>query len=177
VSDVTDPPSLLSRPLLPVASEEDAVETCRVAFPRIAAAGGRAVVVHVVEKAGGAPDKASVEQREEAAEEAFAVVRDRAAEEGIEVDTEIRYGTDVAATILDAAAEVDASAVVFHPRGGSWLLDLLTGDVRDRLIEKSDRPVVVLPDGDDVGEDGDEGDTDADANADADTDLDSEADQ
>ena len=146
VSDVTTPPALLSRPLVPVASEDDAVETCRTAFPRIAAADGRAVVVHVIEKAGGAPDKASVEQREEAAEAAFSAVRDCAAEAGIDVETEIRYGTDVVDAILDAAADLDASAVVFHPRGGSWLLDLLTGDVRDKLIAESDRPVVVLPD-------------------------------
>jgi nucleotide-binding universal stress UspA family protein len=146
VSEGRDPSALLSRPLVPVASEDDAVETCRVAFPRIAAAGGRPVVVHVIEKAGGAPDKASVEQREAAAEAAFDAVRDCAADAGIEVDTEIRYGTDVAETILDAADEVDASAVVFHPREGSWLLDLLTGNVRDRLIERSDRPVIALPD-------------------------------
>jgi len=64
------------------------------------------------------------------------------------VETEIRYGTDVAETILDAAADHGASAVVFRPRGGSWLLDLLTGDVRDALVKRSDRPVVVLPDAD-----------------------------
>ena len=146
MSDATDPPDLLSRPLVPIASEDDAVETCRTAFPRIAAAGGRPVVVHVIEKAGGAPDKASVEQREGAAEEAFAAIRDCAAEYGLDVETEIRYGTDVVDTILDAAADLDASAIVFHPRGGSWLLDLLTGDVRDKLVDESDRPVVVLPD-------------------------------
>jgi nucleotide-binding universal stress UspA family protein len=145
-TDPPDPPGLLSRPLVPVASEDDAVETCRTAFPRIAAAGGRPVVVHVIEKAGGAPDKASVEQREAAAEEAFAAVRDCAADYGLDVETEIRYGTDVVDAIVAAAADADASAVVFHPRGGSWLLDLLTGDVRDRLIEESDRPVVVFPD-------------------------------
>jgi len=146
VTDATDPPGLLSRPLVPVASEDDAVETCRTAFPRIAAAGGRPVVVHVIEKAGGAPDKASVEQREAAAEEAFAAVRDCAADYDLDVETDIRYGTDVVDTIVEAAADFDASAIVFHPRGGSWLLDLLTGDVRDKLIAESDRPVVVLSD-------------------------------
>jgi nucleotide-binding universal stress UspA family protein len=146
VSDVTDPPAILSRPLVPIASEDDAVETCRAAFPHIAAAGGRPVVVHVIEKAGGAPDKASVEQRETAAESAFDAVRDCAAAYDLEVETEIHYGTDVAEAVLAAAADADASAVVFHPRGGSWLLDLLTGDVRDELLRRSDRPVVVLPD-------------------------------
>ena len=153
VTDSTDPPRLLSRPLVPVASEDDAIKTCRTALSRIAAAGGRPVVVHVIEKAGGAPDKASVEQREAAAEEAFAAVRDCAADYGLDVETEIRYGTDVADAIVDAAADLDASAIVFHPRGGSWLLDLLTGDVRDRLIEGSDRPVIALPGGTDAEDD------------------------
>ncbi|AXG09018.1 universal stress protein [Haloplanus rubicundus] len=151
MTDSTDPPGILSRPLVPVASEDDAVETCRTAFPRIAAAGGRPVVVHVIEKAGGAPDKASVEQRKAAAEEAFAAVRDCAADYGLDVETEVRYGTDVVDAIVAAAADADASAIVFHPRGVSWLLDLLTGDVRDRLIAESDRPVVVLPDETDDG--------------------------
>lgn len=146
MSDPADPPDLLSRPLIPIANEDDAVETCRVAFPRIAAAGGRPFVVHVIEKAGGAPDKASVEQREAVAEAAFDAVRDRADAAGLEVETEMRYGADVADTIVEAAADVDASAIVFRPRGGSRWLDLLTGNVRDDLVTESDLPVVVLPD-------------------------------
>ncbi|AZH24169.1 universal stress protein [Haloplanus aerogenes] len=151
MSDAADPPDLLSRPLVPVASEEDAVDTCRAAFPRIAAVGGRPVVVHIIEKAGGAPDKASVEQRETVAEAAFDAVRDCAADHGLDVETKISYGRDVAGTIIEAADDIDASAIVFRPRGGSWLLDLLTGDVRDALVTESDRPVVVLPDADTEG--------------------------
>jgi nucleotide-binding universal stress UspA family protein len=138
--------ALLSRPLVPIASEDDAAATCRAVFPRIAAVGGRPLVVHVIEKAGGAPDKAGVEQREVAAEAAVDVVREYAAEYDLEVGTEIEYGTDVGAVIVEAATAADASAIVFHPRGGSWLLDLLTGDVRETLLTESDRPVVVMPD-------------------------------
>jgi len=148
MSDATDAPDLLSRPLVPIASEEDAVETCRAAFPRIAAVGGRPVVVHVIEKAGGAPDKASVEQRESAAQESFDAVGACAADYDLDVETEIRYGRDVAGVIFETAEDIGASAIVFHPRGGSWVLDLLTGDVRDALVTRSDRPVVVLPDAD-----------------------------
>lgn len=134
---------LLARPLVPVASESDAVETCHAVFPHVAA--GRPLIVTVIEKAGGAPDKASVEQRERAAEEAFAAARDCADDHGVDIETEIRYGTDVAEAIIDAAADIDASAIVFRPRGGSWWLDLLTGNVRDDLVTASDRPVVVFP--------------------------------
>ncbi|KTG28016.1 universal stress protein [Haloferax profundi] len=138
---------LFSRPLLPLANEDDAEVTCGVAFPRIAANDGTAFVVHVIEKAGGAPDKAGVEQREEVADEVFDVAHRAADDVGVDIDTELRFDTNVGDAILDAARDVDASAIVFTPRGGRSWWDLFSGDVRDRLIRKSDRPVVVLPHG------------------------------
>ncbi len=132
---------LLVRPLLPVASVEDAEATCRAAQPYLS---GSVHAVHVIEKAGGAPDKASVEQREEVAESAFDALRDCL--EGMTVETEVRYGTDVAETIFEAADDLDASAIVVTPRGGSRWIRLLTGDVALSLVTETDRPVVVLPD-------------------------------
>jgi nucleotide-binding universal stress UspA family protein len=133
---------IFDRVLLPVASPEDARTTAR-AFDSYGANADRVVAVHVIEKAGGAPDKASVEQREEEAEKIFAVVREKLSDD---VETEIVYGTDVAETIFDVAAEIDATAIVFTPRGGSRWVQLLTGDVALDLISETDRPVVVLPD-------------------------------
>lgn len=140
---------LLSRPVVPVASEDDARATAAAAFDAIADAGGAALVVHVVEKAGGAVDKASVEQRERHAAEIFAVVEELAADHGLDVETELLFGTDVADTIVEAAVDRDASAIVFTPRSGGRLWDLLGGDVRDGLVRGSELPVVVFPDGDD----------------------------
>jgi nucleotide-binding universal stress UspA family protein len=140
------PDPLFARPVVPVAGDEDAEHTVAAVFPRVAAADGRAVVVHVIEKAGGAPDKASVEQREELAEELFAAVRERAAAAGVDVETELRYGTDVAETIIETAHDVDATSIAFTPRGGSRWWDFFSGDVRDSLVTESDLPVVVLPD-------------------------------
>lgn len=139
--------SLFETPLVPVANEEDAVTTCDAVLPHVADTGGRLLVVHVIEKAGGAPDKASVEQREELAEELFTLVRDRAAAAGVDVDTELRYGTDVGETILGMAADADVSSIVFTPREGKKWWDLFGHDVRDTLVEETDRPVVVLPGG------------------------------
>jgi len=51
----------------------DAAATTRAAEPHL---DGDIVAIHVVEKAGGAVDKAGVEQREEEAEKAFDVLRD-----------------------------------------------------------------------------------------------------
>lgn len=137
--------SLLDRPLVPVANPDDAAATYKELRPYLLGAKIVPLVVHVIEKAGGAPDKASVEQREEFAEEAFAAITERAKTDGIEIDTKLLYGTDVAAAIHDAAAEADASAIVFRSRGGSRWLDLVSGRVRSSLITDSDLPVIVLP--------------------------------
>jgi nucleotide-binding universal stress UspA family protein len=98
-------------------------------------------VLHVVEKGDGAPDKTPVEQSERLADEAFAIVRERLPD----ATGEVRYGTDVVETILDAAEEVDATATAFRPREGGTIARLLTGDLSARLIREAARPVIALP--------------------------------
>ena len=141
-----DPPAnLLATPFVPVASVEDAELTLDAVLDRVAAAGGRMTVAHVVEKAGGAPDAASVEQRESIAEEAFELVRTRSKAVGVDVETQLLYGTDVAETLVEAAHDVGASSIVFTPRGHKWWWDLFSEDVADALVHESDLPVVMLP--------------------------------
>ncbi|MFB6152251.1 MAG: universal stress protein [Haloarculaceae archaeon] len=137
---------LLDRVFVPVASEEDARTTARAAAPHLRESDGYAVVGHVIEKAGGAPDKASVEQRERRAEDVFAVIGEEFAAADVPHECHLLYGTDVAERIIAAAGEHDADAIVFTPRGGSRWLRLLTGDVSLSLVTLADRPVVVLPD-------------------------------
>ena len=134
---------LLERVLLPVASEEDARTSARALAAQDY---GEVVLVHVVEKAGGAMDKAGVEQRELAAEEMFEAARVVLGD----VESDIYYGTDVVETIFDAADDIDASAIVVTPRGGNRFVRLITGDVALGLVTESDRPVVVLPDHDEA---------------------------
>lgn len=138
---------IFERIVVPVASVEDARATGRAVQRH---APGAVVAVHVIEKAGGAPDKASVEQREDVAREVFDELRAVGHEEG-EFEEDLRYGTDVGETIIEAAADHDAAAIVFTPRGGSRWIRLFTGDVADTLVERSDRPVIVLPDVDAEG--------------------------
>ncbi len=135
---------LFERVLVPVASPDDARATSRAVEPYLARETSEVVVVHVIEKAGGAPDKAGVEQRQAYAEEIFEVVRETLDVQSLE--TEIRYGTDVPEAIFGAAGDHDATAVVITPRGGSRWLRLLTGDVALDIVTETDRPVVVLPD-------------------------------
>lgn len=143
--------SLFSHVLVPVASESDAAATAAALKPYLDG-DGHVTVVHVIEKAGGAPDKASVEQRKETAADIFARFGEELGD--VDFDSEIHYGTDVAETIVAAAAEVDASAIVFSPREGSRWVRLLTGDVSLSLVTGADRPVLVLPDAEEVASDG-----------------------
>ncbi len=140
--------TLLDRPLVAIAGPEDAELTYRALRDQIDYATCRPLVVNVIQKAGGGIDKAGVQQRQEYAEKAFDRMSTLAESDGIELETDIYYGTDVADTLIEAANDVDATAIVFTSRGGSSWLDILSGGVRSSLIAKSDLPVVVLPNND-----------------------------
>ncbi|MCG1003931.1 MULTISPECIES: universal stress protein [Halobacterium] len=136
---------LLETVVVPVASEADAETTMRAVLPRVRDAGGRIVAVHVVEKGGGAIDKASVEQRELYAEDVFTVVEDACADAGVACETDLRFDEDVADGVFAAARDHGASAVAFTPRESNRWLDLLTGDDARDLVKQADLPVVVFP--------------------------------
>ncbi|WP_436911732.1 universal stress protein [Halosimplex marinum] len=152
---------LLGRVVVPVASDDDAEATARALDGHEF---GSILAVHVVEKAGGAPDKAGVEQREEVAEAAFAVLEAHLGDDA-DLETEIRYDTDVADAVFAAADDYGASAIVITPRGGSRWIQLLTGDVALSLVTETDRPVVALPDVGGTAGEADAADPDSGTNA------------
>ncbi|WP_226481072.1 universal stress protein [Natrinema amylolyticum] len=140
--------SLFETVLVPIASERDAENTSQAILREITDHESAVHVVHVIEKAGGAPDKAGVEQREERAERIFERVETELADEPVVLETEILYGTDVATAILEHARRLDATSIVFTPRGASRWKKLLSGDVAQKLLSNTDRPLLVLPPGD-----------------------------
>lgn len=129
---------LLAHVLLPVADEDDARATATTLAPYEP---DRVTALHVVEKAAGAPDKTPVEQSEAIAEAAFAAVR----ETFPDAQDRTGYARDVVKAIFEAADEVDASAIVYRPRGGGRVMQFLSGDRSLKLVTQADRPVVVLP--------------------------------
>lgn len=137
-SDDTGGQDLLAHVLLPVATEEDALRTARALEPYDPE---RVTALHVVEKGGGVPDKTPVEQSEELAAESYAAVRTvfpDAAEH-------TAYARDVVEAILDAADEVGASAIAYQSRGGSRLVQFLSGDLSSKLVTDASVPVIALP--------------------------------
>lgn len=130
--------------LVPVADPADGEATARTLAPYLSDSSS-VLVVNVIEKAGGAPDKASVEQREAYAQEIFERVTERLEGQAGTVETAVLFGTDVVETISEAAVERDVDAVVFEPREGRRFVELLTGDVARRLIKQASVPVVALP--------------------------------
>lgn len=137
--------TLFEQVLAPVVSQSDAEATCDALIPYLDEAAGTVVIVYVIEKAGGAPDKASVEQLREEADRIFDIAIEKLVNADVEFETRLLFGTDVAETIISAAADEDASAIVFTPRGSGRIVRLLTGDVGNSLIRSTDRPVIVLP--------------------------------
>jgi len=130
--------NLLEHVLVPVAHEDDALKTAKALAqynPK------RVTVLHVVEKAGGAPDKTPVEQSEEIAANSYNTVR------GIfpDADIHVKYARDIVGAIFEAAAEVDASAVAYRSRGGNRIVQFLSGDLSLKLVTTCELPVIALP--------------------------------
>lgn len=135
---------LFEHVLIPVATEDDAEATCTALEPYLEEV-ERITAVHVIEKAGGAVDKAPLAKRREDAAEILALVDGRLGG-SVAVDTRTAYGTDVVEALFETAADVGATAIAFRPRGGSRILRLLTGDTTSRLVTDATIPVVSLPD-------------------------------
>lgn len=143
VVDLSD--RLMDTIVVPVGGKDDAISTSESLLPYLDET-THVIVVYVVEKAGGAPDKASVEQREEYAEDLFGLIERKFMEEGRDPpESKVLYGTDVPEAVFGFADEAGASSVVFVPRSSGLLDRTLTGDVAYSLITENNIPVVVLP--------------------------------
>jgi len=140
------PVKLTGTVVAPVASPDDATTTAEAVAPYLDDV-DRLVFVHVVEKAGGAPDKASVEQREGYADEIFEAGREALDAVGVDVETDDRvvFGTSIAGAVFDLCDEAGASSVALVPRDSNRLLDLLVGGRMDAFVRDNTVPVVVLP--------------------------------
>lgn len=136
---------LLDRIVVPVATVEDAQTTATAIAAQLAGQVGSIVGIHVIEKGGGVPDKAPLEAREAEAQEILESFTEHVQANGIDVETEVLYGTDVIETVVDAVDEEGGTAVVFCPRHAGLVTRLLTGDRSRALLEAAPVPVISLP--------------------------------
>jgi nucleotide-binding universal stress UspA family protein len=137
---------LLSHIILPIASPEDAEQTCMAVLPDIQGTTVLITAVHVIEMSSGwASESAPREYRHEWANEALEVVVRYARGHGIDVDKRVIFEHEVTAGIIRLAEEVDASAIVFTPRGSGRLRSLFSTGVAFTLVKKATRPVIVFP--------------------------------
>ena len=134
---------LFQHMLVPVATEADARTTCAALEPYLEDI-ERVTIVHVIEKAGGAPDKAPLEKRREDAAE-FLATADAMLSEFVAVDARTVFATDVVPAFFAAADEAGADAIAFRARGGSRIRRILAGDITTNLVTDPDVPVISLP--------------------------------
>lgn len=133
------------RVLVPLANEDDAIRTLVALGEHVDPVDLHLRFLHVIEKAGGAPDKAPLPARQDQARRIFGVVREHFEEIGCEFDTVLRYGTDVPDEIVAAAAEMNATAIAFVPRPGGRISAIVSGNLTDRIVSNDRFPVIVLP--------------------------------
>jgi nucleotide-binding universal stress UspA family protein len=98
----------------------------------------------VIEKAGGAPDKAPLEKRREDASDFLAIV-DSTLGNAVAVDRRTVFATDIVSAFFTEAGDVGADAIAFRARGGSRIKRILAGNITTKLVTDPDLPVVSLP--------------------------------
>lgn len=87
-------------------------------------------------------DQSAEEQARERAEQGV----QRAAQAGLKAKAHVRAREDsVAESILAAADEVGADAIVMGTRGLGRIRSVLLGSVSNAVLQHSDRPVMVIP--------------------------------
>jgi hypothetical protein len=136
--------TVTSQVVLPVANENDAARTCTAVRPYLTET-AEIVALYVVEKRKGAPQPASAEQLEEHGRKTLDVVEEAFADSKITVETELRYGTDLIATIFEVAEDRNVECIAFVPRPKGRLIALLAGDPGWKLVNRTKHPLLVLP--------------------------------
>jgi len=128
--------------LLPIADAEDATNTCEAVRPYLEGKDCRVFVIHVVRENRRHADTEAVEARADTVFE-----RATACFDAVDIPStgEVWYGTDISRTILDAAAEHAADAIILTPRKKSVWRRLLSENVIGHLARRVDQPLIIIP--------------------------------
>lgn len=144
-NDRPAPRGLLDHVLLAVASGEDAESTCESVLEHLTGQVSRVTVVTVVPSYRKWADSVTSDFRLQNAAQTLRAAERRLAAAEFEVDTIVEHSAKTSEAINALADRIEATAIVFTPRGANRLLDFLAGDTTWSLVKKSTRPVLVMP--------------------------------
>ncbi|MDJ1430918.1 universal stress protein [Halostagnicola sp. A-GB9-2] len=134
---------LLAHVVVPIGTEDDATATCDALEPFIDEEITKITVVHVIERTEGYPDKAPFEARKNVAERIFRIVADRF-QDRIDIESELRYGTDPVEEIFATAESVDATAIGFTHQPDSRLKRFLSRTDPYQFVTENEQPVIAF---------------------------------
>ena len=138
-----EPTALFDRPLIPVASEADAVVARDTILPYLASVSETAILAHVIRYTEGGVDPSPLDLQEEEAERLFDLATE--GHEGLDVETRKAYGSGAVEAILETARDADVTVVVIAPRKKSLFMRLLAGDTAGPLMNNPHVPVLAVP--------------------------------
>ena len=139
--------ALFERILVPLADPDDAENTARSLRPHIED-GTSLIITHVAERGG--PDAEIVRGRDRFAEETYETFISVFDRRDVQLEWITLQGREVAETVIDGTAAVDATLIAFVPRGLDRWARIVAGDPASKLVHNADVPVMVFPDRADV---------------------------
>lgn len=145
-------PPLFRNTLLPVASLEDAEASAEAVLPAIGHAGGVLTAVHIVDIGNGWTRQGPTFYRQDLADDILGLIERHGRSYGMTVRKKVLYEQDIAEAIVRVADQIDASAIVFTPRGSGRWLSFFSRNTALELVKNAPRPVVVFPAGADEPE-------------------------
>lgn len=133
-------PSFFSKIMLPVADPEDARETCDLVIPIIKNRNAKAVARFIV-----LTKKPTIAQQELIAKETPSIIDEEFKKSGIPITCKTDYSKDVIKAMIEETEKERGDAIVIRPRIANRLTKFFAADVLEKLIEKSNVPIVILP--------------------------------
>ncbi len=133
-------PSFFTKVLLPMADPDDARETCELALPLIRSKNAETVALFIV-----LIKKPTIAQQEIIAKETLPIIGEEFRKHGVPITTKTDYSKDLVKAMIEEGQKEKADTIIIRPRIASHLTKFFAGNVLEKLVEKSQIPLVILP--------------------------------
>ncbi len=132
-------PSFFTKVLLPVADQEDARETCELALPIIRSKNAEAVALFIV-----LIKKPTIAQQEIIAKETLSIIGEEFRKHGISLTTKTDYSKDIVGYDR-RRSKGEGRQHSYKAQNRKPHYQIFAGNVLEKLVEKSQIPIVILP--------------------------------